>query len=198
MYFLTVRVSRIARSLVGPVLSKPWMHSTILKPAGAVIRAIVDLKLLVDGTTIEPSWTCAGCCGAVHVSGAWDVSSSVSRHLSSLSARHVCDIVATTGRWTRDVCAGGCVVLVEVKLLCLVLVEVLARIGGLVLEHLDEAIETDCQKRAKSRSQPIDPMCAGEDSRNDAWTKRAGWIERAWKRYQLDDHRTGEDEAYRR
>jgi hypothetical protein len=74
---------------------------------------------------------------------------------------------------------GASAVLVDVEVLGLVGVEVLARVGGLVFEVLDEVVETDGEEGAKEGSQPVDPVVAREETVDDAGPEGAGWVEGA-------------------
>lgn len=53
----------------------------------------------------------------------------------------------------------------------LVTITVGIRIGGLVLEDLDQAVENDCQDCAEKRSNPVDPVVRVETAENDTWTE---------------------------
>lgn len=61
----------------------------------------------------------------------------------------------------------------------LVLVEVLARVGRLVLERFDQAVQDDGEERAEGRADPVDPMIAVERVRDDVWAEGARGVQAA-------------------
>jgi hypothetical protein len=52
-------------------------------------------------------------------------------------------------------------------------------ISNLVFKHLDEFVKDHCDDRAGSWADPVDPVFSIKYSRNNAWSKRSCWIERA-------------------
>jgi hypothetical protein len=60
-----------------------------------------------------------------------------------------------------------------------VCIKVLAWVGGLILEMLDEVVEADCEQNAKEWSHPVDPVVAWELVIDDTRSKGASRIERA-------------------
>jgi hypothetical protein len=57
-------------------------------------------------------------------------------------------------------------------------IAILVRVGGLVLENLDELVETCRYDGAEDRSEPVDPVVAGEDMVDNCWAEGASGIER--------------------
>ncbi|KAI7223909.1 hypothetical protein KC333_g211 [Hortaea werneckii] len=71
------------------------------------------------------------------------------------------------------------ILLIVIERLGLLIVEVLLRVGGLVLKDLDETVECHCQQSTKNRANPIEPVIAGERMQYDARPKGACRVERA-------------------
>jgi hypothetical protein len=57
------------------------------------------------------------------------------------------------------------------SMLSLPLVEVLARVDGLVFAHPEEGIESTGQQRAQEWSDPVDPVIPGEASVDHVWAE---------------------------
>lgn len=55
-------------------------------------------------------------------------------------------------------------------------VEILARVRCSILESFDEAIEEDCEQGTENWANPIDPVVAGKDMKNDAGSERSSGI----------------------
>jgi len=66
----------------------------------------------------------------------------------------------------------------RVEYLCFFVVQVLTRIGCLVLEHLYEHVEAGRQKCPKDWAEPVDPVVMVEVMENHARTEGPRWIER--------------------
>lgn len=97
-------------------------------------------------------------------------------HLLSV-ASFTCRVESILWDRSSNISTSRGIVLVKVKVLGFLLVEVLARVRSLVLQELDEPVKANGKKRAKSRSQPVDPMVSWEGSQNDTRTEGAGWVE---------------------
>jgi hypothetical protein len=67
--------------------------------------------------------------------------------------------------------------LFQVSLLAAVAVG--ARVGGLVLQKLDEAIEDHRQYGTKDRAHPVYPVGAVKGSQDNVWTEGARWVQRS-------------------
>ena len=98
---------------------------------------------------------------------------------------------ANSNNGALDVTTCGSVILVELEDLSLLLVEVLGRVRGLVLEDFDEAVEADCEKGAKERAKPVNPMVAWEVAEDDVDAERTGRVEGACEK-SADARKTGE------
>jgi len=95
-----------------------------------------------------------------------------------MQALLVCDIVrmATNHVRSRDVLCS-CWLLIWVKYLCLFIIKVLSRVRGLVLQHLYEAVKSYSDAGTKDRTEPVNPMVAGEVFEDYARTERACRVE---------------------
>jgi hypothetical protein len=60
---------------------------------------------------------------------------------------------------------------------CFATIEVCTGIGGLILEHLHQAIEDDCEDCAEKRPNPIDPMVAGPNASDDRRSEGSGRVQ---------------------
>lgn len=75
------------------------------------------------------------------------------------------------------------------------IIVVLSRIGNLVLQHLDELVEDDCDDGAQARADPVDPVFDIEDAGYDARPEAARGIERAAGVVHTDEFGDEEREA---
>lgn len=87
-------------------------------------------------------------------------------------------------RRSGHISSCGSVLLIELKVLRLLLIEVLARVGGFVFECFDEAVEAYGEEGAEGWAYPVDPMVAREGVQDDTGAKGSHWVEGAAGLYQ--------------
>jgi hypothetical protein len=56
---------------------------------------------------------------------------------------------------------------------------ILSRVDLLVVEVLDEAVESSSDRSSENRSNPVDPVITGEDVGCDSRAEATGWVQRA-------------------
>lgn len=77
------------------------------------------------------------------------------------------------------VLTSGRSLLIKMENLSLLLVEVLAWVGGLVFQKLDEAVKADSDERAEGWAEPIDPVVAWEVVEYNAGAEGASRVQGA-------------------
>lgn len=70
-------------------------------------------------------------------------------------------------------------IVIRVEDLGLLLIEILAWVGGLVLEGLDEAVQSNSKASSEGRTKPVDPVFVGKAAEGNTWTERSSWIQRS-------------------